>query len=65
MNNLIDVCIKENYLVHHEELFKYLIITNDEKRLKHYLTFVRRKLNDIADRAYEAYLNKIEDLKKK
>jgi hypothetical protein len=64
VENLVDVCIKENYLVHHEDLFKYLVITKDEKRLKHYLTFVRKRLNDIADRAYEAYFNKISTLKK-
>lgn len=63
-NDLIDICIKENYLVHHEDIFKYCIITKDEKRLKQYLTFVRKRLTEISDRAYEAYLNKIEELRK-
>lgn len=63
ISNLVDTCVKENYLVHHEDLFKYLVITKDEKRLRYYLAFVRKRLNDIADRAYETYLNKIDDLK--
>jgi hypothetical protein len=53
----------KNYLVHHEDLFKYLVITKDEKRLHRYLKFVMQRLNQIAEKAYATYLQKIEALK--
>jgi hypothetical protein len=63
VKDLVDTCINENYLVHHEDLFKYLVITKDEKKLQRYLKFVKQKLNQIAERAYASYLQKVEDLK--
>jgi hypothetical protein len=59
----VNACIKENYLVHHEDLFKYLVITKDDKRLQRYLKFVKQRLIEISERAYTAYLQKVEDLK--
>ncbi len=61
---MVDTCIKENYLVHHEDLFKYLVITKDDKRLQRYLKFVKQRLIEISERAYTAYLQKVEDLKR-
>jgi hypothetical protein len=63
VTDLVDTCINENYLVHHEDLFKYLLITKDEKRLEHYLKFIKKRLIEISERAYASYLQKIEDLK--
>jgi hypothetical protein len=63
VTDLVDACIKENYLVHHEDLFKYLVITKDDKRLQRYLKFVKQRLIEISERAYTAYLQKVEDLK--
>jgi hypothetical protein len=63
VSDLVDTCITENYLVHHEDLFKYLVITKDDKRLQRYLKFVKQRLIEISERAYTAYLQKVEDLK--
>jgi hypothetical protein len=60
---LIDCCITENGLIHHESIFKYLIATNDETRQKIYLENIKAKLHSIADRAYENYITKLNDLK--
>jgi Domain of unknown function (DUF4304) len=35
-DDLIDVCIERNYLQNYEEIFKYLAITKDEKRIEIY-----------------------------
>lgn len=50
--------------MHHEDLFKYLVITKDDKRLQRYLKFVKQRLIEISERAYTAYLQKVEDLKR-
>jgi hypothetical protein len=34
VSDLVDTCIKENYLVHHEDLFKYLVITTNVLKTK-------------------------------
>jgi penicillin-binding protein-related factor A (putative recombinase) len=53
----------KNYLVHFDDLFKYLVITKDDKRLLRYLKFVKQRLIEISERAYTGYLQKVEDLK--
>jgi hypothetical protein len=60
---LIDCCITENGLIHHESIFKYLIVTNDETRLKIYLANIKTKLYSIADKAYASYVDKLNNLK--
>jgi hypothetical protein len=59
-DDLIDVCIKRNYLQNYEEIFKYLSITKDEKRIKIYRDTILSKLeNDERLSFFESKINEI------
>lgn len=62
-DHLVDYSLKYNHLVHHEDLFKYFIITNDEIRLKKYLKVIKRRLKFIVERTYSNYIGRVEKLK--
>ncbi len=64
VETFMDYCLAHNYLVHHEDLLRYLAIKKDEEKTAFYLSKIKEKLQQIADRAYGFYAKKLEDLKK-
>lgn len=61
---LINHCLEHNYLVHHEDLLRYLAIKKDEKLTAFYFSKIKERLQGIADRAFESYQKRFEDFKK-
>ncbi len=59
----INHCLTQNYLVHHEDLLRYLAIKNDENLTAFYFTKIKERLQRIADNAFEAYQKKSEKLR--
>jgi Domain of unknown function (DUF4304) len=63
LKTLMDYCLEHNYLVHHEDLMRYLAIKNDDKKTAKYLLKIKEKLYKIADNAYAFYVQKSLKLK--
>ncbi len=61
----MDYCLEHNYLVHYEDLMRYLAIKKDAKKDALYLSKIKEKLRQIADNAYAKYVQKFDDLKGK
>ncbi len=63
LETFIDYCLTHNYLVHHEDLMRYLAIKKDAKKSAFYLSKIKAKLQQIADNAYAKYVKRMDDLK--
>jgi Domain of unknown function (DUF4304) len=63
LETLMDYCLEHNYLVHHEDLMRYLAIKNDDEKTAKYLAKIKEKLYKIADNAYAHYVQKSLKLK--
>lgn len=63
LDDLMNLCLEHNYLVHHEELLRYLAIIKDETKSAKYLAKIKEKLYQIAENAYAKYAQKLETLK--
>jgi Domain of unknown function (DUF4304) len=63
LKTLMDYCLEHNYLVHYEDLMRYLAITQDDKKTKKYLSKIKEKLYKISDNAYAFYVQKSLTLK--
>jgi hypothetical protein len=63
LDELMNHCLEHNYLVHHEDLFRYLAIKKDEEKTAKYLAKIKEKLHQISERAYSNYVQKFEQLK--
>jgi Mg2+ and Co2+ transporter CorA len=63
LDDLMDYCLENNQLVHHQEIMRYLAIVKDETRQKAYLVTIKEKLHQNADRAYSFYAAKMEEYK--
>jgi transcriptional regulator of NAD metabolism len=63
LETLMDYCLEHNYLVHHEDIMRYLAIKKDDKKMKKYLLKVKEKLYKISDNAYAFYVQKSLKLK--
>jgi Domain of unknown function (DUF4304) len=62
---LMDHCLDRNYLVHHEDQFRYLAIISDEEKSAAYLIKIKAKLDKISENAYQFYAEKLENFKVK
>jgi hypothetical protein len=60
---LMNHCLEHNYLVHHEDLFRYLAMIKDEEKSAKYLSKIKEKLYQISERAYANYAQKLEKFK--
>jgi hypothetical protein len=60
---LMNHCLEHNYLVHHEDLFRYLAMIKDEEKSAKYLAKIKEKLYQISERAYANYAQKLEKFK--
>lgn len=58
LKSVINYCLEYNGLVHHEDLMRYLAITNDDKKMKKYLSKIKEKLYRISDTAHAHYVQK-------
>jgi Domain of unknown function (DUF4304) len=59
-DDFINLCIEENYLFNYDEMFKYLAINKDEKRIKIYRDRILSKLeNDERLSYFETKINEI------
>jgi hypothetical protein len=63
LKSVINYCLEHNDLVHHEDLLRYLAITKDDKKMKKYLSKIKKKLYDISDKAHALYVQKSLKLK--
>jgi Domain of unknown function (DUF4304) len=63
LDALMDYCLKHNYLVHHEDLMRYLAIKKDDEKMDKYLVKIKEKLYQIADNAHAHYVQKSLKLK--
>jgi hypothetical protein len=63
LETFIDYCLKHNYLVHYEDLMRYLAIKKDDKKTAKYLAKIKEKLYKISDNAYAFYVQKSLKLK--
>jgi Domain of unknown function (DUF4304) len=63
MKAFMDYCLEHNYLVHYEDLMRYLAIIKDDKKMKKYLSKIKEKLYKISDNAYAFYVQKSLKLK--
>jgi hypothetical protein len=63
VENLMDYCLEHNYLVHYEDLMRYLAIIKDDKKTANYLSKIKEKLYKISDNAYAFYVQKSLKLK--
>ncbi|MFM2269277.1 MAG: hypothetical protein RL757_2718 [Bacteroidota bacterium] len=60
---LMDYCLEHNYLVHHDDIMRYLAIEKEEEKMEKYLQKIKEKLYKIAERAYVFYVQKSLKLK--
>jgi Domain of unknown function (DUF4304) len=63
LKSLMDYCLEHNYLVHYEDLMRYLAIKNDDKKMKKYLSKIKKKLYNMSDKAHAFYVQKSLKLK--
>jgi Domain of unknown function (DUF4304) len=63
LKSLMDYCLKNNYLVHHEDLMRYLAIKKEDRKMKKYLSKIKEKLYCISERAHAFYVQKSLKLK--
>lgn len=63
LKSMMDYCLEHNYLVHYEDLMRYLAIKQDDKKRVKYLAKIKKKLYEISDRAYDFYVQKSLKLK--
>jgi hypothetical protein len=63
LKSVMNYCLEHNYLVHHEDLMRYLAIINDDKKMKKYLSKIKEKLYKISDNAHAFYVQKSLKLK--
>jgi hypothetical protein len=56
-------CLTHNYLVHYEDLLRYLAIKKDEKLTTFYFSKIKERLLGISDRAFASYQKRFEDFK--
>jgi hypothetical protein len=60
---LMDYCLEHNYLVHYEDLMRYLVIKQDDEKMDKYLLKIKEKLYRISDNAHAFYVQKSLKLK--
>jgi hypothetical protein len=60
---LMNHSLEHNYLVHHEDQMRYLVIIKNEEKTAKYLAKIKEKLYQISERAYANYVQKFEQLK--
>jgi hypothetical protein len=63
LKTLMDYCLEHNYLVHYEDLMRYLVLKNDDEKTAKYLSKIKEKLYKISDNAYAFYVQKSLKLK--
>jgi hypothetical protein len=63
LETLMDYCLEHNYLVHHEDLMRYLVLQHDEEKTQKYMLKIKEKLDSIAANALRRYTEKMEQLK--
>jgi hypothetical protein len=63
LETLMDYCLEHNYLVHHEDLMRYLVIQHDDEKTQKYMLKIKEKLDSIAANALRRYTEKLEQLK--
>jgi Domain of unknown function (DUF4304) len=60
---LMDYCLEHNYLVHYEDLMRYLVIKHENEKMENYLIKIKEKLYMISERAHAFYVQKSLKLK--
>ena len=63
VETFIDYCLAHNYLVHHEDLLRYLAMKKEDEKTVFYLSKIKEKLQQISDNAYRAYVKKLDTFK--
>jgi Domain of unknown function (DUF4304) len=63
LETFMDYCLEHNYLVHHEDLMRYLVRQKDEEKTQKYMLKIKEKLDNIAANALQGYTNKLEQIK--
>jgi hypothetical protein len=63
LETLMDYCLERNYLVHYEDLMRYLAIKQDDEKMDKYLVKIKEKLYQISDNAHAHYVQKSLKLK--
>jgi Domain of unknown function (DUF4304) len=63
LKSLMNYCLEHNYLVHYEDLMRYLAIKKDDKKMKKYLSKIKKKLYNMSDKAHAFYVQKSLKLK--
>jgi hypothetical protein len=63
LETLMAYCLEHNYLVHHEDLMRYLAIQKDDEATQKYMLKIKEKLDSIAANALGRYAEKLEQLK--
>lgn len=56
-------CLQHNYLVHHEDLLRYLAAKNDDELTAFYFGKIKERLQKITDDAYVCYVQKFESFR--
>jgi S-adenosylmethionine:diacylglycerol 3-amino-3-carboxypropyl transferase len=63
LETLMAYCLEHNYLVHHEDLMRYLAMQKDDEAAQKYMLKIKEKLDSIAANALRRYTEKMEQLK--
>jgi hypothetical protein len=63
LETLMNHCLEHNFLVHYEDLMRYLAILKDDEKTQNYLLKIKEKLYSISDKALFFYTKKMQDLK--
>jgi Domain of unknown function (DUF4304) len=63
LKSLMDYCLEHNYLVHYEDLMRYLVIKKEDRKMKKYLSKIKEKLYSRAEKAHAFYVQKSLKLK--
>jgi Domain of unknown function (DUF4304) len=63
LETLMDYCLEHNYLVHYEDLMRYLAMKQDDAKMENYLLKIKEKLYRISERAHAFYVQKSLKLK--
>jgi hypothetical protein len=65
VDSVMNYCLEHNFLVHYEDLMRYLAIKKDDKNRKKYLLKIKEKLYKISDNALTFYEKKSLELMEK
>ncbi len=63
LETYIDYCLTHNYLVHHEDLLRYLAMKKEDEKTNFYLSKIKEKLQQISDRVYRSYVERLDTFK--